>query len=316
MFLGAMLMLARPAHQRPLVVNLGIVPLGLRSRDTAPFALGIPPLAGPLGRIRNRFLTWTTDRFVFAELQRNAERMVRDLVGVELSVPVMDYPSTADAVVQFTVPEFEYPRGDLTTPVHFVGPVSLADASTVEVPEWWDDLSDGRPVIHVTQGTVANGDLSGLVLPTFEALADRDVLVVATTGGRDVPALALPDNARIVPYLPYDRLFPLLSALVTNGGYGGVQYALAHGVPIVAAGDSEDKSEVSARVAWSGAGLRLRPRDGRVAPAQVGSAVQTLLRDPSYRSSAERIGAAIRRSPGPAGITGVLDALLAAGARR
>ncbi|MBD8022979.1 glycosyltransferase [Microbacterium gallinarum] len=316
MFLGAMLMLARPAHQRPLVVNLGIVPLGLRSRDTAPFALGIPPLAGPLGRIRNRFLTWTTDRFVFAELQRNAERMVRDLVGVELSVPVMDYPSTADAVVQFTVPEFEYPRGDLTTPVHFVGPVSLADASTVEVPEWWDDLSDGRPVIHVTQGTVANGDLSGLVLPTFEALADRDVLVVATTGGRDVPALALPDNARIAPYLPYDRLFPLLSALVTNGGYGGVQYALAHGVPIVAAGDSEDKSEVSARVAWSGAGLRLRPRDGRVAPAQVGSAVQTLLRDPSYRSSAERIGAAIRRSPGPAGITAVLDALLAAGARR
>lgn len=316
LFLGAMLMLARPVHQRPLVVNLGIVPLGLRSRDTAPFALGIPPLAGPVGRVRNRFLTWTTDRFVFAELQRSAERMVRDLVGVELSVPVMDYPSAADAVVQFSVPEFEYPRGDLTTPVHFVGPVSLADASTVEVPEWWDDLHDGRPVVHVTQGTVANGDLSGLVLPVFEALADRDVLVVATTGGRDVPSIAMPDNARIAPYLPYDRLFPLLSAFVTNGGYGGVHYALAHGVPIVATGDSEDKSEVSARVAWSGAGLRLRPRDGRVGPAQVGRAVDALLSDPSFRSNAERIGAAIRRSPGPAGITAVLDALLAAGAHR
>ena len=203
-----------------------------------------------------------TDRFVFAELQRTAERMVRDVIGADLEVPVMNYPSVADAVVQFSVPEFEYPRGDLTTPVHFVGPVSLADASTVELPAWWDELHDGRPVVHVTQGTVANGDLSGLVLPTFEALADRDVLVVATTGGRDVPSLALPANARIAPYLPYDRLFPLLSAFVTNGGYGGVQYALAHGVPIVAAGDSEDKSEVSARVAWSGAGLRLRPRDG------------------------------------------------------
>ena len=38
---------------------------------------------------------------------------------------------------------------------------------------------------------------------------------------------------------------------VTNGGYGGVQYALCHGVPIVATGGKEDKPEVGARVAWS-----------------------------------------------------------------
>ncbi|WP_214467375.1 glycosyltransferase [Microbacterium flavescens] len=316
MFLGAMLLLARTAHTRPPVVNLGIVPLGLRSRDTAPFALGIPPLAGPLGRVRNGVLSWTTDRFVFSELQRTAERMVRELVGTELRAPVMDYPSLADAVVQFSVSEFEYPRSDLATPVHFVGPVSLADASTVEVPDWWDDLRSGRPVVHVTQGTVANGDLSGLVLPTFEALADHDVLVVASTGGRDVPAATLPANARIAPYLPYDRLFPLLSAFVTNGGYGGVHYALAHGVPIVAAGDTEDKTEVSARVAWSGAGLRLRPREGRVAPPQLRKAVDSLLRDPSYRDNAQRIGTAIRNAPGPAGIESVLQALLSAGARR
>ena len=36
--------------------------------------------------------------------------------------------------------------------------------------------------------------------------------------------------------------------MLTNGGYGGVQYALAHGVPLVVAGDTEDKPEVAARV--------------------------------------------------------------------
>lgn len=316
LFFGAMLLLARPATVRPPVVNLGIVPLGLKSRDTAPFALGIPPLPGPIGRLRNAFLSWTSERFVFAELQRVGEQMVRDLVGTELATGVMNYPSLADAVIQFSVPEFEYPRSDLTTPVHFVGPVSLADASNVDLPDWWDDLHDGRPVIHVTQGTVANGDFDSLVLPTFEALADRDVLVVASTGRRGIPSASLPANARIAPYLPYDRLFPLTSVFVTNGGYGGVHYALAHGVPVVAAGESEDKSEVSARVAWSGAGVRLRPRKGLVRPAAIAGAVDTVLRNPSYRDSAARIGEAIRNAPGPAGIETVLRGLIAARTRR
>jgi UDP:flavonoid glycosyltransferase YjiC (YdhE family) len=59
-------------------------------------------------------------------------------------------------------------------------------------------------------------------------------------------------------YRPYDELLPRTSVYVTNGGYGGVQYALRYGVPIVATGDKEDKPEVGARVAWSGVGRRIR----------------------------------------------------------
>jgi len=316
MFLGGMLLLCRPAGERPPVVNLGIVPLGLRSRDTAPFALGIPPLPGPVGRARNAFLSWTTERFVFSELQRTGERMVREIVGSELREAVMNYPALADAVVQFSVPEFEYPRSDLRTPVHFVGPVSLADASTTALPEWWDEIEhETRPIVHVTQGTVANAHLEDLVLPTLEALADRDVLVVATAGGRDLPAGSLPANARIASFLPYDRLFPRLSALVTNGGYGGVHYALAHGVPILATGNTEDKAEVAARVAWSGAGLRLQPRRGRLAPAPLRRAVDRLLAEPSFAQHARRIGDAIAAAPGPAGVDRVLRDLAGSSVR-
>jgi hypothetical protein len=311
MFLGAMLLLCRPSCARPPVINLGIVPLGLRSRDSAPFALGMPPLPGRIGRIRNAALTWGTDHFVFAELQRAAEEMARRVVGWELDGAVMDYPSSADAIVQFSVPEFEYPRSDVTVPVHFVGPVSLGGSSSSAPPEWWDDVSTSRPVVHVTQGTVANGDLNELVLPTMQALADSDVLVVASTGGRDVPREALPANARIAAYLPYDQLFPRTSLLITNGGYGGVHYALAHGVPVLATGNTEDKAEVAARVAWSGAGIRLRPRHGVIAPHGIRSAVDELLGDPSYRENAARIGRAIAAAPGPAGVDDVVRQLLA-----
>ena len=52
--------------------------------------------------------------------------------------------------------------------------------------------------------------------------------------------------------------------MVTNGGYGGVQFALAHGVPLVVAGDHEDKPETAARVAGSGVGRNLKT--GRPTP--------------------------------------------------
>lgn len=305
MFFGAMLMLCRPAAERPPVVNLGIVPLGLTSRDTAPFALGLPPAPGARGRLRNAFLQWTSERFVFRELHRVADELARSVTGHPLATFAMNYPATADAIVQFSVPEFEYPRSDLSVPVHFVGPVSQS-ASTAALPEWWDELDTGRPIVHVTQGTVANADLEELVMPTIRALADRDVLVVATTGGREAPELELPANARIASYLPYDLLFPRLSAFVTTGGYGGVHFALRHGVPVLATGNTEDKAEVAARVAWSGAGLRLKPRGGRVEARRIGDAVDRLLDERRFRECARRIEAAIEQAPGAAGVDAVL----------
>ena len=75
--------------------------------------------------------------------------------------------------------------------------------------------------------------------------------------------------------------------MVTNGGYGGVQFALANGVPLVVAGDTEDKPEIAARVAWSGAGINLRT--GRPSPEAIGGAVRRILGATGYRSSAERL---------------------------
>lgn len=92
----------------------------------------------------------------------------------------------------------------------------------------------------------------------LEGLAGEDVLVAVATGGRPAASLPpLPANARAAEFLPYDDLLPKTDVYVTNGGYGGVQYALRHGVPIVAAERHEDKPEVIARVAWSGVGRRI-----------------------------------------------------------
>ncbi len=81
--------------------------------------------------------------------------------------------------LQGTVPSFEYPRSDLPPQLRFVGPLLPPPVSRFTPPSWWPELSSGRPVVLVTQGTVAD-DPRLVIAPTLEALAEEDVLVVAT----------------------------------------------------------------------------------------------------------------------------------------
>ncbi|MBO9643740.1 MAG: hypothetical protein J7603_11535 [Pseudacidovorax sp.] len=117
------------------------------------------------------------------------------------------------------------------------------------MPDWWDALDDGRPIVHVTQGTLDNREFSSLIQPALQGLADFGGHVVVSTGGAPIETLgALSANARAAEFLPYDRLLPRLDALVTNGGYGTTLLALRHGAPLVVAPGAEDKREVAARV--------------------------------------------------------------------
>lgn len=309
MFIGAVGLLTRTRAERPAIVNLGIIPLGVESVDTAPFGLGVLPKPGPLGWIRNAALGVLTKKVIFGGVQREAEQILLEATGKKLDGFFMSGASRADAIVQFTVPGFEYPRRDLPDTVHFVGPLSRVRPSGGELPEWWSELDGSRPVVHVTQGTVANTNYDELIAPTMTGLAEDDVLVVVSTGGRPLSTLPspLPANVRAAEYLPYDKLLPLTDVLVSNGGYGGVHYALEHGVPLVVAGKTEDKAEVTARVGWTGAGVNLATNTPTAEKLRDG--VRTVLGNDGYREASRRIGAEIRASTGLAGLEAVIAAV-------
>lgn len=173
----------------------------------------------------------------------------------------------------------------------FIGPlVPRAVPPASALPAWWSDVEDARaggvPIVLVTQGTLAT-DARELIVPALRGLADEDVLVVATTA-RAEAVDAVPANARTAAFVPYQALLPHVAAVVTNGGYGGVQMALHHGVPLVVAGGSEEKPEIAARVAWSGIGLDLRT--GRPTPEQLRRAVRRVLDEERYRTRARALG--------------------------
>jgi MGT family glycosyltransferase len=276
----------------PRLISLGVFPLTLSSVDTAPSGLGLSPSSSALGKIRNRALNALVQQVLLRPVRKAADRMLADLGFGPSQVFPLDAYRRANRIVQFTVPEFEYPRSDAPAQLTFAGPL-VDPARRFELSAWWADLDSGRPVVHVTQGTLDNVDLSKVIEPTIAALAGQDSLAVVATGGRPVSALgtALPDNVRVAEMLPYAELLRKTDVMVTNGGYGGVRQALANGVPLVVAGAKEDKPEVAARVAWSGTGVNLRTE--RPKPERIAKAVSDVLTKPSYRENASWLAQAI-----------------------
>lgn len=273
---------------RPPVLALGVTPLTQTSRVLAPHGMALPPAEGWFGRLRYAGMNLVAQRLLFAPTQRAGVRAF-ELCGATLDGFVMDASRHFDRFLQTGTASMEYPRPDLAPQTSFVGVLPQASPSGA-LPEWWDSVDRSRPIVHVTQGTIDNHDFSRLVRPALEGLAERDLTVVVTAGGRPAEAVGpLPLNARAARYLSYGALLPEIDVFVTNGGFGGVQAALAAGVPVVVAGDTEDKPEVAARVAWSGAGIDLKT--GTPTPAAVRAAVETVLADASYRQNARRLAA-------------------------
>ena len=270
-------------------------PLGISSVDAAPFGTGLLPSSSAFGRLRNRSLNWAIRSVVFAEAQRAAEQMRERLGLPPIDAYFMDWGvEIADRYLVPTVPAFEYPRRDLPEKVEFVGPFLPEGVDDWTPPAWWVDVlaarALGRPVVLVTQGTIAT-DPRNLLLPAIEGLADSDALVIVTTVGFDadevIPPEQRPANVRLTDFVPFTELLPLTDLMITNGGYGGVQLALANGVPLVVAGLTEDKMEVSARVMWSGTGVALKT--DTPSARQVQQAAATVLGDPAYRTRAREL---------------------------
>jgi UDP:flavonoid glycosyltransferase YjiC (YdhE family) len=296
-FMGALpTLLTVPPAERVPFIGVSALPLTLTSVDAAPFGPALAPGSSAFSRLRNRILNSVIHAGPLKPMQT---ALIEALAEVGAPAPqgtFFDQPVRFDATLQLCPPGIEYPRRELPSTVSFIGPLRPSPVdpeSDRTLPEWWTDLDGRRPVVHVTQGTIDNTDLGKLIVPTIRALAGQDVLVVVSTGGKPIEPIvssfgrSLPGNVRLAEFLPYDLLLPKTAAVVSNGGFGGVQQALAHGIPLVVAGATEDKPEVAARVAWSGSGVDLRT--GRPKPAQIAAAVQRILTVSSYRAAAQRL---------------------------
>lgn len=310
MFLGVLPLLLDHRPRPPIVVR-NVSFLFLDRPDDAPVGPGLPPARDDGERARYAALRAQVDAAFTTPVRAYTDAQLArlGLPSLPASLPhsIVVLP---DAFVQPTVAGFEYDFAPLPPGVTFVG-LLPPTPSRVPRPDWWGDLDGRRRVVLVTQGTLANADFGELIEPALEALADRDdVLVAVTTGGRPAEALRAPlsANARVAAYLPFDELLPRVDVLVTNGGYGSVSQALSAGVPIVAAGRTEDKAEIGARIAWSGAGLNMAT--GAPTPSALRQAIGEVLGEVRYRQRARALAAEFARHDTAAEVLSLVDAVV------
>jgi hypothetical protein len=283
-FLGTLPLLLGAQERRPAIVHLGVSLLNLGSGKN------MPPIPG-ISSEDLQAQQEKRERLLLKPIQAAANKTLATLGCRPLPCPLLESMSTLpDLYLYPSIRGFQYAANtDTSSPVYYIGRLHLPPGPH-KLPDWWHKLDETKRLVLVTQGTVANRDFGQLVGPTLQGLAkEEDLIVLVTTGGQPAESIPvdIPANARVTSFLPYEHVLPKVDLLITNGGYGTVNMALAQGVPIVSAGLTEDKEEVSAHVQWSGAGIDLRTNQAN--PEMVRSAARQILDSPVYRNRAREL---------------------------
>lgn len=299
MFQGAHpISLGAPGIRPAGTVGIGIIPLALTSVDCAPFGPGLPPDSSPEGRLKNKAMSSEVNEAFWGNGQKIWSKILTELGADPSGTPLfLDATYLAqDRFLQMCIPSIEYPRSDAPSTIKFTGglPKGTRDPMT-SAPAWWNEVienKDKKDIIFICQGTVAR-NYTQLIIPTIEALATREnTLVIAALGtkGDSLPEdMVIPDNARVIDFLPFDEILPFTTVFVTNGGYGALQHAIANGTPLLMGGAGEDKPEVSRRAEWAGCAYNLETATPTKEAIKFG--VEAVISDPKYKLRAKELQA-------------------------
>jgi len=261
--------------------------LPVPSRDAPAFGPGFPPPRGWPGRLRDR-LFWS----VTALASRSAMRQLNALRG-ELGVPSLsgfsDLFQRPGVLLYRTAEPFDYPRSDWPANVRAIGPGLWAPPG--EAPEWVGELPRPRVLVSVSSELQEDGAIIRTVL---EALRDEPGSIIVTTAALDPADFDPPHpGVRIARFLPHAAVIPEMDVVVTHGGMGTTQRALAAGVPVCVVPWGRDQNESARRAEACGAGTFV-PRTRLTAPRLREAVRQALDR----KAGAERVARAFQDAGG------------------
>jgi MGT family glycosyltransferase len=178
----------------------------------------------------------------------------RTSVGVRPFTTTDEMFGVAPLLLYLTAEPFEYPRSDWPDSVRMVGPCCWDPPA--DPPPWLHEIK--RPLVLVSTSSEFQDD-GRLVRVALDALADEDVEVVATLPSANLPG-NVPANARVERFVPHAALLARAACVITHGGAGATQKALASGVPVCVVPFGRDQLEVARRVEVADAGTRLPAR--------------------------------------------------------
>lgn len=193
-------------------------------------------------------------------------------------------------------PSFRNPEYPLPASAVAVQPAVLSaedyplDDEASAALEWLANRR-GRPIVHLTLGTVFHQESGDLFRRVLSGLGGADVDVVVTVGREIDPAELGPssDHVHVARYLPQALLLPHCDVVVSHGGSGTVINSLVLGVPLVLLPMGADQPWNGDRCRELGVGVVLDPLTASA--AEMGAAVREVLGSPRYSEAARSLRA-------------------------
>ncbi|KAJ8071588.1 hypothetical protein OCU04_001911 [Sclerotinia nivalis] len=271
------------------VIAIGHAAMMISSQDAPPMGTGGLPDTSPEGRKRNIAMHEAARNGIFRKVNEKFYEEFDKLGARRPHVdPIDSMYVIPDRFIQLCTPSAEFPRSDLPKTVFFSGGLPRDPRVAVATrPSWWEEVTTNpskKRIVFVSQGTVAV-KYEELIIPTIQAFADRDDIIVIVAlgikGASLPPSVKIPSNVRVEDFIPFDDILPYCDVLVTNGGYGAFRHGLSNGVPMVMGGDAQEKPETAARCEWAGVGINLRT--GKPSVQLLGESVEKVLTDKKYK---------------------------------
>jgi len=205
---------------------------------------------------------------------------LRKAYGLPKLKDLCDAYTHADYTLYADLPDF-FPTINLPVNHRFIGPIDWSPK--VPLPDWWDGLPHGWPVIYVNLGSSGAAKL----LPRIaEALSPLPVTVILVTAARwGTPSL--PENIKLCEYISGNDAARRAELVICNGGSPAVYQALSHGVPVIGIASNMDQRLSMQAVERSGCGITIRSEAASV--GAIRTAVKKIGSDSVYKENAALI---------------------------
>jgi glycosyltransferase (activator-dependent family) len=178
----------------------------------------------------------------------------------------------------------------------------------------WLSQPPSRPRVCLSLGVTARTFYAGQdhrVATVLDAVADMDIEVVATVNKDQLgDDQKVPDNVRILDFVPLTQVIPTCSAVIHHGGYGTAFTAGAHRVPQMTVMEEWGSALcVTPYLEARGAGVTIHVDD--LTPDKVHSELTRLLTEPQFQQGAAALQADLAGAPSPTEIVPILERLTA-----